>query len=693
MARSLFWLGLFFALLAAAAFRDVVFLKSGEEVRCNIERIDKKSVVVETVEGKRSFPREEVVRITLTHPRPGDDWEKTSDITDSLLLYALSLVDSAADYPKASYVVLYRGVHYDFSRNGGCRRTERKIVLIKTSRGKDLNASHRFYYISPWQRGDVDFCRTITPDGLVYHLDDAALEFAEPYQRWPQYNLLHRVKFAPPQISEGAVVDIQFHIDYDTCDALHPITEKLSFRSEEPVLHQVLEVSFPKGWGKGFCRYHAFAEPEVTESGDKLVLRWSKDYAEPFVYEPYTAPRELFVPTVWLGFGVDEALLLAALSDSLSSSLDGSDALDRLVDSLVQKATSPREKLYEIYEYLNLSFRGAPIGPEKSLWFPRRVSEIFADGIANRLDKATLMLYMLKRVGIECKLAYGCDIVDAQAVEDVPSLGFFKNPCVLVELEGEVIACQPYVKYLAPGVLQSNIAGQPAIVVGARSSQITALPQNPPDANSITDTLWVELAPNGDATVHLKRVYGKLKSTSVRSMRELREDERTKRFQQDAGRIYDSAQLVKYSLRGLESFDSTVVLEAEYSVPKLAQEAGRKLMALRLPMLKYSAWSAGVPVRETPMWFSSPSIQSRTWIISPPGGFAPRFLPGDVTEAAGDSIRFEMRFTHDDERGTIKATLLDARTDKLIPPNEYPRYREYVFTRVDAAKRWIVLER
>ncbi len=691
MKKAIILVGIITATLVfGAVFRDILFLKNGEEVRCNILEINKNKIVAETEQGKKTFKREEVVRLTMTHPRPGDDWKTISDIKDSLLLAALSLKDKAKQFPGASYVILHQSIKYEFTSDTTARKTVRNIILILTERGKGVNATKMFYFLKPYQDGDIDFCRTITPDSNVYHLDDAAFELAEMYNMYPQYNFWRRIKVAPPQISAGAVVDYQYHIDFNLVNSTHPLADRIVFGGEEPILHKEVVVEVPENLPDDFIRYHGLVPKEEHKDGKK-IYRWEKDDIQPVVHEVWTAPYPLFLPTLWLGFNTDEAKLMKTLADSFKVALDGSSDLDKFVDSLTANL-SPDKKFLKIYEYLNITFRKAGIGMSQFKWFPRRVSEVFSDGIANPLDLATLMCYMLQHAGIKSQLIYASNQIDAAALEDVPSLAFFGRPLVAAEINGKWVISNPFAKYLPPGNIPSDNEGQMGLWVSTDGVQMKQLPLNDPNTYSTVDTFWIDLSPTGDGKVKIKTVYGDYNSTGIRAYRERQKKQIDRDFETAAGDFHPGAKLENYKIIGLGSLDSTIIIEKTLTAPQIAQSAGEKLLAFQFPELEFVPSAFGAPERKTPIWFGEPVITRRVWIVKIPKKFKAEYIPSEFSFKV-DSLNYHLSFKYDKKNHSVVAIEDKEYFDRLIPAEDYPQLRAAMFRRAQATKSWVILKK
>ncbi len=684
---------IFLLLAIVSAFRDVVFLQNGEEIRCNILEISSSKIIINTIDGLLEFPISDVMRITMTHPRPGDEWETIDDVDDEHLISAFDKLSIAEQFPQAAYIVLNHTIKYVFQLDYSCRRTERMTVLILGERGENIFATTKFFFVQPWQSGDIDFCRTIAPDGRIFHLDDSALEFAEPGQMYKQYNFQRRIRFGQPQISAGAIIDFQFHIDYKTVDFQNPLVDKVIFAGDEPILEKRLIIEYPKVFGERFLRYVKFKSPSFTTKDDMMNVVWEESNIMPYLHEPKMAPPEMFMPTVYVSFGLDEAKMLRALQDSLKKSLDGSEKLDKFIDSLVSGAKTHREKLLRIYEYLNVSFHKVSIFPSASRWFPRNVSIVFDDGIANPLDISALMVYMLRHVGVEAKLIYASSFIDNNAVVHVPSLALFDYPFVVAEIEGRQVFCAPMEKYLPPGVIPPNYEGQSALMVGTNGAQIINLPLNSiMDDYARVDTLRIKLSSNGDAQVEIKRIFGNWLGRNLRWNRENRKEEIDNHYQTMAGNFHAGASLVDYSIYGILGFDSTVVERMRIDSPSLAQLAGEKILAMKIPELTYSTSLVGIPTRTTPMWLGEPFLGNRTWIIEVPDHFDHISLLKEIM-INGDSLKYSFSATYDMENRTIVINERNMITDRMITVADYQSFRQSILNRASVEKGWIILER
>ncbi len=692
-----------FAILFGTAYRDVLYMKDGEEIRGNVEEIKKKVIIIETREGVKKFPRENVIRMTMTHPREGDEWETVDDITDQILLDALDRKDYVlTKFPEASHITLYYKSNFELRSDGKIKETIRTIRVILSERGKRVNALKSIGYLSTWQKGDIDFCRTISPMGQIFHVDDAAVEFGEPYGYYSQYNQLKTVRLAPPQLAVGSVLDLQFHRIFETTDLVHPIFESVTFASDEPVYNRIVSVTVPENTlGNGFEYFQndptntglLYDLPQKEIHNGRITLTWKVDSILPYVNEYNVAPPMEFNPSIWFGYKIDPKELAVALKDSLKSSFDGSPRLDKFVDSLLTGISDPLKKAQRIYEYLSLSVRNVPVRISDSRYFPRKVSEIFTDGNANSLDLCALGVYMLRRVGLDAGILYLSNEHNQVAIDKIPVLDAFTSPAIYMILsDNDTIIGFPHFNYYPLDVIPSYFSKVKAVWVSPNYANIAAMPKADIEQFGNIDTFEIELFENGDGELTITRIYGQSGSSGMRSFREMRKDVIDKDFETRAGDIHPGSKLIKYELIGIGALDSIVKTELQVEAPQLAQSAGGKLMALQLPQLLYSTGWVSLPERKTPMWYGEPAVMHRVWKIKLPDAFKPSFVPENVSSKI-DSAWYNLNFTYDKDENMMIVDEQNYIIDKLIIPEEYLDLRQHQFKKANASKTWIILNR
>ena len=188
-------LTVFGALLCARALTDTIYLREGEEEGGRLLAMTAGAVRFEGRHGVKILDKTDVVKIQLQRARQFDEVQTADQITDPDLKACIESQPSPADYPAAGSVTLLERQVYDLTEAGLVKDTVRRIVKVMQQRGEDV-ATTSMWYFEDTDTPHVDFALTVTPDGRVLHLSDAALKNESIYASLPDYRRLARFRFA-----------------------------------------------------------------------------------------------------------------------------------------------------------------------------------------------------------------------------------------------------------------------------------------------------------------------------------------------------------------------------------------------------------------------------------------------------------------------------------------------------------------
>lgn len=173
----------------------------------------------------------------------------------------------------------------------------------------------------------------------------------------------------------------------------------------------------------------------------------------------------------WKSFGLWQSKLL-----------EGRDALPNTLVSkikeLTKDASTDREKVEILYEYLQDNTRYVSIQLGIGGWQPIDASRVVKNGFGDCKGLTNLMLSMLKSVGIS---SYYCSVYSGNEkktlYEDYPSLSQMNHVILLVPFENDSIWLECTSATLPFGFVHKNIAGHDALVMTEEGGKICRLPE------------------------------------------------------------------------------------------------------------------------------------------------------------------------------------------------------------------------
>ena len=694
-------------LAEAGTDTDVLYTKKGEEYVGRLSTVSADSVVFEHVmEGGMAFALPDVQRVELGRSRTGDTWRTIEDIDDPVLLEAMKDAPSEEEYPNAGYVTIYRETASRLNRDGSSDVTSRKIQKVFKERGKAA-ANNTLHYLSANSTGRIDFGRTITAEGEVVPLSDAAIQDGSVFAAYPEYRNLNRKQSALKKVREGSIIDYQTTVHKEETSALWPFLATSSLGDREPARKIVLSVTMPE---EVDCTYQMLRfesdGPSTLEQLEDGFIRytWIQENTaelEPENFMPTTNdlwPRVVIAPkATWADLGREYASVVA-------SATRPDEEIVRTVAELIEDRSNRWEKAKSIYTFMIKEIRTIPVPYNLYNRVPQDINEVFARKYGNDLDKTVLFLAMLRQAEIPANLCLIVPQSRGVLMDQVPSLGHFSDCLVRIEgrrgilrrvlrrgvPESECIYASVLDERIPFGDLHAGYQHVQGLRIDRENARLIRTPLLPAEREAALNRADVEISEDGTFTVEESTRYTGGTAASIRGFKVLREEEVIKRIQSMVAGIHPNAEMIAYKMSDLEDLDAPVVLTVTYRISDYPLRAGEKLMAFHLPNLEYSAQEVGKPTRVHPLDWSSRAQTTNRYTLRLPEGFTVYHLPGDV---AYDIPLFSYTAGFETKDGVVVFTDEYRRHHIEAPAETYPEFKKGIETRAKLSKEWVVLER
>ncbi len=279
---------LFLICLSLLGQTDVIYLKNGEEISANIRTITDDEAIYEIGKSESSMPKDSLLSVDLQKKRTGWQWQSIEDIDDTFLLEAL---DDETERSDGFTVLRYS---CEITEDDGLKIKRRLIGRIEDQGGKVMSRQS-FDYLKDSDFELIHF-RSISPEGRVFHLDDAALEIGFPWGNIPEYSNLVRVKAAIGEAVEGSIIDFM-------SEERHPMDIDRPCRFELPKKWAISRASFAIPKDMPFFINGDDDFYSQSRNGDILTL--SVDDVRPVRSESFIPPQYSLRPELIIGFQTD----------------------------------------------------------------------------------------------------------------------------------------------------------------------------------------------------------------------------------------------------------------------------------------------------------------------------------------------------------------------------------------------------
>ncbi len=326
---------------------------------------------------------------------------------------------------------------YRLDDEGRQHRVARRVYRYLTEKGVDDWSCTEADW-SPWcEEKPVFHVRVITPDGQAHALDQESIGEAPAEQDSPTLFSDDKLLRAPlPAIVVGAVVEEEIEAREVRSLFDHGIVERFSLTQQYPVRKLRLSIEAPSSLPLKYEAIASDAKPARSETGGHttLVFELGPLPATP-APEQFLPAEDMKLPEIAFSTGKSWADVAAAYSDLVESHLD-LDAVRPLVEKTIGKETN-RDKIIELLlASLRSQIRYTGIEFGRGAIVPRSSRDTLARRYGDCKDQATLLVSMLRAVGIKAHVALLRTGRYDDIAPNLPGLGDFDHAIVYVPGDG-----------------------------------------------------------------------------------------------------------------------------------------------------------------------------------------------------------------------------------------------------------------
>jgi tetratricopeptide (TPR) repeat protein len=306
---------------------------------------------------------------------------------------------------------------------------------------------------------------------------------------------------------------------------------------------------------------------------------------------------------------------------------------------------------------------------------PYKVTQVLARRFGDCKDKASLMVALLREVGVDAELVLVRTRRGGRIDPEPASLAVFDHAIVYVPkldayLDGTA-------EFAGMAELPAQDQGVMVLRVGPHGSKLTQTPVLPSSENRVTRRWNVAVQADGDARV--------IEDLTVRGQAapEWREHYQTPGERSDRyGRVwsgrYPGARLESVEMPGLEDRNAPVTIHAEAAVPKLGQ--GGQTAPLSLPITvreaDFARTYARLSTRRQDLVIAYPWQHEEELVYRLPEGWHLQGPPV-ARDVIGPFGRFHLGIA-DEGNGVVRVkSSLDVNQYR-IGPEDYPRFRSFL---------------
>lgn len=569
---------------------------------------------------------------------------------------------------------------------------EHEQIKILNKRGVNGYCEVVLPYSTDYQRIEILDAATIEPDGKLLKPDKKAINDVTPpfIVSAPIYSDIKYRTITMPGCVPGSTIDYKVRIT-----TIKPYMDNNFFDSDrlqtsDPIELSEYQLSIPKSMKFNYRQYHFTDTASIVEQGDRFVYTWEMKSIPQIIPEQNMPPmgdvsNRIAVSTVtsWDA--------LAQWYWGLAGTQYATDkSLDSTIGELTKGLTTRDEKIRAVFNYvaLNIRYVGIEFGIEG--YKPHKAVDIFKNKYGDCKDHATLLIAMLKHIGVT---AYPV-LVDTAGIAKMdptlPSPGQFDHEIVAVPDDHGFWFLDSTSDVTGYKDLPPMDQGRNVVVIQHDKAIIVKTPVFKADVNSIVDTRTVNLRSDGSLDVSMgitfHGVYSMYEKAMLRGMKPV---QRKSYIEGTANAVCPGAAVSTYSISDIYSLNIPVDINLRFTCQDYVIKAG-DLLIVQVPLMSMENL-AQIVARDTrtyPLVIGYNFEKKNIVTFNIPEGYRIRYMPGD-TSIANTFGSFDVVYRRLEKHLSYTGTMLANAYE--VQPQNYARLKQFFTSAVITGKKQVVV--
>jgi tetratricopeptide (TPR) repeat protein len=653
--------------------------------------------------------REKIAQMTANANAPDDIEEDTGEPVPAVKILPDDISDRIVaspnpdDMPNADAVVLLNRSEHEILLDGRSRFSTHQVIKILNRRAIADYGEVAIPFNSTSQNVGVNVAQTILADGSVVEVPDDALRDVTPPESLT-FNLYSDTLWKVisfPALEEGVVVEYQVTVE----DAFERgntdnvwFWGSMTFQSRFPTLKSQYALRIPDGVTFKAKSYSCdiqptlVSDPELVVEGTKTYL-WEYGETSAYVVEPNGPPLDAFVPRMAFSSVKTWDALHDWYRDLLTDRVVADDAITERIGELTARAVTAEERIRALAYFVAQECRYVAIQLGQGAFQPHAASEVMRNRYGDCKDKVTLLLTMLRAIGVDAYPALIQPAPEQDVDRDLPSLAQFSHMILAIpNADGSYMWFDPSNTFVPFGELSSRNQGRTAFLITPSGAVWTTTPTSAADDNLYEWQVALELSDDGGVKGRERLTATGTHASDIRAVyQNLSERALSDALTKALASTYPGVDVGRYTLSPMFEMHTPVTIDVTFSAESFGSEAGR-FRFIPIPDAELDSYlSLSVADRrEQPLDLNVPNRLHQRVTVRLPKGYRVADIPRPVSlDAPFASFRREYRV---DAESVEYLLTLEIRA-RQVGASDYPLVERLFELLATEAKAQILLEK
>ncbi len=569
------------------------------------------------------------------------------------------------------------------------------LVKILNSRGKENFSESHIDYDSTYERVELEFARTIKPDGTVVDVGSRHIRDVSKYMNFPLYSNARVFIISFPEITEGAVIEYKVKIFRNQLINKKDFVLAYPIEASEPVIAAKFELSLPKQkpiqlkiLNEKYNNFGADFKPRIDKLPDQIIYTWEFNNI-PGIIPESNMPKDVEInPTMIISTFNSWQDIYSWWWPLARDKIKADSAIKDKVKELIKDETIDEGKIRVIYNFCAQKIRYVAVEYGQAGYEPHNAADIFKNKYGDCKDQAILLVAMLKEAGFSAHPVLISTKEYYNLNPDFPSM-LFNHVIAAVGLKDKIIFMDPTAETCSFDDLPPSDQQRQVLLFKEDTFKIQETPLYQASHNLLSQGLDIKI--NQDETISGQRavstggVYDQaqrfwLTYTPPDVIRE--------KLREKIQDISIGAKLITTDIINLDNLNLPVALNYSFSGQEYFTNAGTMRIMPQLANLDNSLIAQ--EKRKYPIDFECLDTKVMIFEIAIPDNFVVKYIPKSIDE---DSpwLSFSAEYSHRGNKIYFKQKTELKKA--LIKVEEYANFKTFFEGLARKIKQRIILEK
>lgn len=511
------------------------------------------------------------------------------DITDTYIRDLIKTSPGQAEYSDAGAIILFNEETFRILSDYTAVEELHILIKILNDRGKAKYGEVKLGYDSTYEKIEVEYARTIKPDGTIISVGAKHFRDISEYPEYPLYSNARLRIISMPELTEGAVIEYKAIKYINKLINGKEFCENYPIQGFEPYLNQRVNLIIPDGYNvniesynPGYVEYALSFSPRIERVEDGTKYTWEFNNVPEIITEPSMSPYIEITPYLSISSLDDWQEIYNWWGSLVVDKVNIDKAIEEKTQGLIEDKNTQEEKAKAIYHWVASKIRYVGVEYGEAGFEPHYATEIFKNKYGDCKDQSMLLISMLRYAGISAYPVLigtkGSYLLD----EEFPTL-IFNHAIVLAKVGEKMVFLDPTAETTSFGDLPGGDQDRKVFVFYEKEGKIQKTPLFAPEHNKAYISMSIDI--HEDETISGTReinTFGEydqgqrywLKYTKPVLIKET--------LRSAINRLSPGGKLLSYEISDIEDLNHPIEIKMEFEGPKFLTEAGEDRLVPQL---------------------------------------------------------------------------------------------------------------